>query len=90
MPEVQVTSIPVVDTSGITENSAPSDTASQSTQSVTEVQLRSIPAGDSVSNAVVDEFADSVQSGSGSADLMTLWLLSVCGLFAARRRKIIG
>ena len=90
MPEVQVTSIPVVDTSGITENSAPSDTASQSTQSVPEVQLRSIPAGDSVSNAVVDEFADSVQSGSGSADLMTLWLLSVCGLFAARRRKIIG
>ena len=88
--EVQVTSIPVVDTSGITENSAPSDTASQSTQSVPEVQLRSIPAGDSESNAVVDEFADSVQSGSGSADLMTLWLLSVCGLFAARRRKIIG
>ena len=85
VPEVQVMSVPTDTPSSNIENLALSDTSSQSTLSLPEVQLLSIPADNSVSTTVVDESAVSVKAGS--ADLITLWILSACGLLAIRRRR---
>jgi len=65
---------------------AQNDPVSRTPLSLPEVQVSGNPSDSSLSTGVVTESADSVQTGS--TDPMTLWLLAVCGLLVAQRRRL--